>query len=227
MTEQRGQRRVAKTNPTKLGAASRDTSPEPVKSRSRAPKGPSYDLEELRERYPSLKTLAAPAGKAGERAWVAAFTHRPEALEGILSDLIKQAYAKPGRIGQRPMPKEEEVNLEALLQGEYTDEPLTSVLPKLVKISERAFCVKLRISRRMYQRIFLKENDPEKYHPDMELLERMAVAIGKPPSYFLEYRLIAAQAAFLQLITDRPVVATRLYREYLEVTKQSPLAKPA
>lgn len=192
---------------------------------ARAPKGPSYDLEELQEQYPSLKYLAAPAPKAIQRAWVAAFTHRPEALEGILSDLIKQAYAKPGRIGQRPMPKEEEVNLDALLQGEYTEETIDVALPKLVKVSQVAFTNKVRISRRMYQRMLLPDTDPDKYHPDMEIIQRIASAVGKPPSYFLEYRLIAAQAAFLQLIQDRPVVATRIYREYLEVNRQSPLAR--
>lgn len=197
---------------------------ESVARRPRSPKGPSYSLDDLQQRYPSLKTLAAPSPKAVERAWVAAFTHRPEALEGMLSDLIKQAYAKPGRIGQRPMPKEEEVNLDTLLNGEYTDEPLTTVLPGLIKVSERAFVAKLRMGRRTYQRMFLPDGDPEKYHPDMEIITRIAKAVGKPPSYFLEYRLIAAQAAFVKLITERPVVATRLYREYLEVVRESPLA---
>jgi hypothetical protein len=197
---------------------------QPLLPRGRA-KTPSYDINDLKAKFPSLKTLAAPPGKAGERAWVAAFTHRPEALEGILSDLIKQAYAKPGRIGQRPMPKEEEVNLETLLSGEYTDEPLTVALPKLVKISERAFCSKIYMNRRTYQRMFLADGDPLRYHPDMELLQRIAEAVKKPPSYFLEYRLMAAQAAFLRLITDRPVIATRLYRDYLEVNKQSPFLK--
>lgn len=190
---------------------------------ARTPKGPSYDLDELQDRYPSLKHLAAPASKASQRAWVAAFTHRPEALEGLLSDLIKQAYAKPGRIGQRPMPKEEEVNLDVLLQGEYTDDTIDVALPKLVRISQVAFCNKVRISRRMYQRMLLSDTDPDKYHPDTEILQRVAAAVGKPPSYFLEYRLIAAQAAFLRLIQDRPVVATRIYRDYLEVTRQSPM----
>jgi hypothetical protein len=86
-------------------------------------KKPTYDILELQQQYPSLKTLAAPPSKACERAWVAAFTEKPEALEDLISDLIKQAYATPGRIGQRPMPKEENVNLDALLRGEFSDEP--------------------------------------------------------------------------------------------------------
>jgi len=195
-----------------------------AQGRSRS-KAPSYDVDDLRKRFPSLRSLSSVPEKQGERAWIAAFTHRPEALEDLLSDLIKQAYAKPGRIGQRPMPKEEEVNLDALLSGEYTDEPLAVALPKLVKVSQRAFCAKVYMSKRTYQRIFLPDGDPLKYYPDMQLLQRIAEAVRKPPSYFLEYRLMAAQAAFLQLIVDRPAVATRLYREYLVVNKQSPLLK--
>lgn len=195
-----------------------------TQGRGRA-KAPAYDVDQLRGRYPSLRALSSVPVKAGEKAWIAAFTHRPEALEDLLSDLIKQAYAKPGRIGQRPMPREDEVNLDALLSGEYTEEPLAVALPKLVKVSQRAFCAKVYMSKRTYQRIFLPESDPLKYYPDMALLQRIAEAVGKPPSYFLEYRLMAAQAAFLQLITDRPVIATRLYREFLVVARHSPFRK--
>ena len=197
--------------------------PKPRKPRKE--KAPAYDLEQLQEKYPSLKSLAAPASKAGERAWVAAFTDKPEAMEDMISDLIKQAYAQPGRIGQRPMPKEEDVNLQALLYGEYTDEPLHVVLPKLIKISERAFCAKVYMNRRTFQRMMLLPGDKLKHHPDLELLERIAKAVKKPASFFIEYRMMAAQAAFLQLITDRPGIATRLYRDHLETFKQSPFLR--
>lgn len=192
---------------------------------TRTAKAPAYDIEELQEKYPSLKTLAGPPSKACERAWVAAFTHKPEALEALLSDLIKQAYAVPGRIGQRPMPREQDVDLQALLHGEFTDLPLGKALPPLVKISERAFAMKLHMNRRTYQRMFLADGDPLKYHPDMEIMRRIAEAVRKPASYFLEYRMMAAQAAFLQLITDRPGIATRLYKDYLVTNKQSPFVK--
>lgn len=196
-----------------------------TKARAKAERAPSYDINQLQEAFPSLRTLASPPSKASERAWVAAFTDKPEAMEQLLSDLIKQAYAKPGRIGQRPMPREEDVNLQALLHGEYTDELLHESLPKLVKISERAFCAKVYMNRRTYQRMLLPPEDKLKHHPDMEMLSRIAVAVKKPASYFLEYRLLAAQAAFVQLITDRPGIATRLYRDHLHTYKQSPFLK--
>lgn len=185
----------------------------------------TYDMDRLQGQYPSLKTLAAPPSKACERAWVAAFTEKPEALEDLISDLIKQAYATPGRIGQRPMPKEEDVNLDALLRGEFTDEPIHVVLPPLIKISERAFAMKIHMNRRTYQRMLLTPEDPLKYHPDMEILGRVADAVKKPTSFFLEYRLLAAQAAFVRLITERPGVATKLYRDWITTTKRSPFVR--
>lgn len=192
---------------------------------ARIPKTPGYDIEDLRDKFPSLKYLAGPPSKTNERAWVAAFTHKPEALEGLLSDLIKQAYAVPGRIGQRPMPREQDVNLEALIHGEYTDQPLAKALPPLVVISERAFCSRIHMSRRTYQRMLLNVEDPVAYHPDMEIVRRIAEAVKKPASYFIEYRMMAAQAAFVQLITDRPGIATKLYKDWLVVQKKSPFVQ--
>lgn len=189
-------------------------------------KKPTYDIEDLQQQYPSLKTLAAPPSKACERAWVAAFTEKPEALEALISDLIKQAYAVPGRIGQRPMPKEEDVNLDALLRGEFTDDPIHVCLPKLMKVSERAFAMKLHMNRRTFQRMLLEPADPLKYHPDVEILTRVATAVKKSPSFFLEYRMLAAQAAFINLIVERPGIATKLYRDYITVNKQSPFVRP-
>jgi transcriptional regulator with XRE-family HTH domain len=200
-----------------------ETAPETApKTRRRSP---SYEFEELVGDFPSLRTLAAPTSKACERAWIAAFDEKPEMLEALLSDLIKQAYAKPGRIGQRPMPREEEVDLEALLYGDYAEEPLEIALPKLIKISERAFCMKIQMNRRTYQRMFMPEGSQRKYHPDIEVLRRIAKAVGKPPSYFVEYRQMAAQAAFVRLINDRPAIATRLYKDYLSVAKASPFVR--
>lgn len=186
----------------------------------------STNTEELYSEYPSLKKLAEPTGRAAKVAMTWAFTDRPEAMEDMLSDLIKQAHAKPGRIGQRPMPKEEEVNLEALLHGEFSEEPLHIVLPKLVKTSQRAICAKLYMNRRLYQLMLLPPEDPRKYWPDMYTLQRIAEAVDKPPSFFMEWRQMAATAAFVSMINQRPGIATNLYRNFLYSQKYSPFLKP-
>lgn len=168
--------------------------------------------EELEKEYPSLSSLAGPPGRATKKAWVAVFNARPDAMHSLLADFIKQVHAQPGRIGQRPMPKEEQVDLEGLLYGEENELPLTEVLPKLVKVSERAICAQIHMSRTQYQRMLRGE-----YDPDVNELRLLAKALKKPPTFFVEYRKAMAVAAFLNLIEERPGIATSLYRKYLEV----------
>lgn len=167
--------------------------------------------EELVREYPSLSYLTGPPGRVTRRAWVAVFTERPDAMHSLLADFIKQVHARPGRIGQRPMPREEVVDFDGLVYGEQSDLPLVEVLPKLVKVSERVFCARIHMSRTQYQRMLKGE-----YDPDVRELRLIASALGKPATYFLEYRKAMAVAAFLNLIDERPGIATSLYRKHLE-----------
>ena len=90
--------------------------------------------------------------------------------------------------------------------------PLTEVLPKLIgSAGERAFCMKLNsMSRSTFKRIRAGT-----YKPNMHELREIARAARKPPSFFVEYRKLAAVTALVQLIDDRPGIATRLYHDYL------------
>jgi hypothetical protein len=167
--------------------------------------------EELRRRYPVLDILAGPPG-TGQEAWETVFEARPDIMVRILQDVIKQAYAKPGRIGQRPMPHEEEVDLDELTGGAANELPLVEVLPKLLApAGERAFCIKLTsMSRSTFKRILAGT-----YKPNMAELREIARAAGKSPTFFVEYRKLAAVTALVNLIEDRPGIATRLYHDYL------------
>lgn len=176
----------------------------------------AIDLEEMRGLYPSLKSLTDPAYKARAKAWTTAFTEKPEAVVDILQDLIKQAYAKPGRIGQRPMPHESQVNLDALIFGEYSELPINESLPPLVKVSGREFARRINLNRRYYQMMLLPNNHPDKYHPDMYTIRKIADEVGKPPSYFLEWRIMSIHSALIALFTDNPGLATKLYKSHLE-----------
>lgn len=182
---------------------------EDVQPPARRKRGKGVPQEELELRFPSLKHLAAPGAK---RAWVAAFNARPDAMHSLLADFIKQVHAQPGKIGQRPMPKEEQVDFESLLWGEENYLPLVQVLPKLVKVSERAFCQQIAMSRAQYQRMLRGE-----YDPTVHQLRIIAKAINRPPMFFLEYRKAMAIAAFVNLIDERPGIATSLYRQHLQV----------
>ena len=174
--------------------------------------------EEMRERFPSLRTLTDAPGRAVQNAWVATFNARPDAMQALLADYIKQVHAKPGRIGQRPMPKEADVDFNSLVYGEITDEPLVAVLPGLIAAlprhlrSERAFCAAISMSRPQYYRLNAGE-----YHPNVHELRLIAKALGKPPVYFVEYRMAMVVAAMVDLMEERPGIATSLYQNYLEV----------
>jgi hypothetical protein len=168
--------------------------------------------EELEGLYPSLTHLAGPPSIRDKRAWVAVFNTHPDAMHALLADYIKQVHAKPGRIGQRPMPREEEVDLQSLIYGEDNESPLADVLAKQVTVSVRMFCTQSGISRSQYQRILVGL-----YEPTVHEMRMIARAIKRPPTYFVEYRKAMAIAAFINLVHDRPGIATSIYRNYLEV----------
>jgi transcriptional regulator with XRE-family HTH domain len=133
-------------------------------------------------------------------------------MHALLADFVKQVYARPGRIGQRPMPREDQVDLEGLLYGEENDLPMPEVLAKLVNVSERMFCSLAGISRSQYQRILAGT-----YDPTVHEIRMIAEAVRRPPTFFIEYRKAMAIAAFINLLEERPGIAGSIYRNYLEV----------
>jgi len=176
------------------------------------------EREEMLATYPSLKSLSAPPGRAVEGAWVATFSARPDAMQALLADYIKQVHTKPGRIGQRPMPKESDVDFQTLLYGEVSDEPMLAILPGLVKAlpphlrSERTFSEAIHMSKTQYRRMMQGD-----YQPTVNEIRDIAKILGKPPVYFSEYRKAIVMAALLNLMEERPGIATKLYQQYIEV----------
>lgn len=185
------------------------TAPEP-KQRRRRTKGMAP--EEMAQQFPSLSHLTGPVPRATKRAWVAVFNARPDAMHALIADFIKQAHATPGRIGQRPMPKEEEVDFQNLVFGQENDLSLVEVLPKIMNMSERAMCARIHMSKTQWRRVV-----DGTYDPNVSELRAIAQALRKPATFFVEYRKAMAVAAFLNLIDERPGIATSLYRQYLEV----------
>lgn len=178
--------------------------------RRRKPKG--MTSEEMAQGFPSLTALSGAPGRSSKMAWVAAFNVHPDAMHAMLADLIKHAHATPGRIGQRPMPKEEQVDFQGLMYGEENELPLVEVLPKLMTVSERVMCTQVGMSKTQWRRVA-----DGSYDPNVRELREIARALKKPPTFFVEYRKAMALAAFLNLIDERPGIATALYKTYLEV----------
>lgn len=172
-----------------------------------------FDRSELEAQFPKLSDLLGPPKQALSKSWVAAFSEEPQAMYSILSDIIKLAHAKPGRVGQRPMPREEEVDLDALLYGQVSNDPLTDTLPRLMNgTSVRRLAKQVRVSNTTMQRVLSGE-----YEPDIDQLRRISSALSVPPTYFLEYRVAMVVAALHNVMAENPNVATVLYRRYLQV----------
>lgn len=180
--------------------------------KQRRRRGKPMSADEMSQQFPSLSYLSGPVTKATQRAWVAVFNARPDAMHQLLADFIKQAHATPGRIGQRPMPKEEQVDFQHLVYGEENDLPLVEVLPKIMNMSERAMCSRVHMSKTQWRRVL-----DGSYDPNVNELRAIAKALQRPPTFFVEYRKAMAVAAFLNLIDERPGIATSLYRTFLEV----------
>ncbi len=177
---------------------------------ARRRRGKGVPADELHRRYPSLRSLAQPDGVQG--AWVATFNARPNVMAALLADLIKQVHAQPGQVGQRPMPREEEVDFHALIYGEENDLPLVEVLPKLMSFGERTLAERAHMSRTQVQRMLAGE-----YHPDVRELRLIAKAVRKPAVFFVEYRQAMVTSAFIAMLEQHPGLATKRYRTYLNV----------
>ena len=98
------------------------------------------------------------------------------------------------------------------MYGEQNDLPLTEVLPKINTLSERAMCARIHMSKTQWRRVL-----DGSYDPNIKELRAIAEALRRPPTFFVEYRKAMAVAAFLNLIDERPGIATALYKTYLEV----------
>jgi hypothetical protein len=188
-----------------------DARPKPIRKQ----KHPVFDRAELEAQYPKLSELLGPPKAALSKSWMASFSEEPQAMYSILADIIKLAHAKPGRVGQRPMPREEEVNLDALIYGQVSNDPLTRSLPKLMHMSERRLAEMVNMSKTQIQRVMAGS-----YEPDMSQLRRIAEAVNVPPTYFLEYRVAMVMAAMHNIMFANPNVATALYRRYLQVRNE-------
>lgn len=174
----------------------------------------AFDVNSICRAYPNLKALL---GSNATNAWDAVFRLRPDAMYRVIADIIKQEYARPGRVGQRPMPREDEVDVRSLLYGETNERPITEVLPELMGVGIREFAQKVRMSPTQMHRTIKGT-----YAPDADQLRRIAHAVGKSPVYFPEYRKMMALAAFVRLLEEHPEIATTIFARFVQVTQAPP-----
>jgi hypothetical protein len=155
------------------------------------------------------------------KKWSAIFVDHPDVLASIIADLLKQAYALPGRIGQRPLPYESDVDIMGLLYGDYADDPLWMVLPSLMDMSTTSLAFISGVPESLISAALRPEGDPRHVELTMPQLEALAAGLGKPAWYFAEWRVLAVSEAIAALLRSRPGLATSLFRDHVRFEEES------
>ena len=169
----------------------------------------TVELGQLAEEIPTVQALAASDADHAV-SWAATFRARPEVMHAILADYVKHKYAVPGTVGQRPMPREADVDVEDLLRGpEVNMRPLAEVLPGLMPVS------KTRFAKDTYMPVTRLNAILDGRPVTLQEVRLIAAAVHRNPAYFVEYRQLLVMEALDQLFTRQPNMATHLYRKFV------------
>lgn len=163
---------------------------------------------DLFDRYPSLRSLVGP--QQTREDWDALFSLEPDGMLRIFSDIIKSEYAVKGRVGQRPMPREDQVNVRQFLMGDFSDLPMHEALPKIMRISKRAFAMRVGMSWTQFRRVLNGE-----VVPDPSQIRRIAKVVDRSPLYFVEYRRMMMVTAMANLFEANPDLMNSLVARYV------------
>lgn len=165
-----------------------------------------------------MRTIIGPEKLPEGRGWDALFDANPDMVQAIFADIIKQTYATPGKVGQRPMPNEADIidDLDWIFESEPNREPMSRCLPRMMKMSERRFCEKINMSRRSFQRLMSNE-----YTPDVNEIRMIAQAVDKPPAFFIEYRRRMLFSALGHMLMTQPQFVDTLYSGFIHAAGEA------
>lgn len=181
------------------------------------------DLEAAKRLYPSCGM--------GVGEWVA-FFNSPAGL-GALGKILYDIYdevrsaeernAGLRRIGRRPgrsaVPLAEV--MQVVLPTEFNHDPLPAALAKLLNgRSQRQFARRVPISQPHLCRILSGERSP-----DLEQLERIAVAAGVQPWYFIEWRAKYISILMGEVLAESPHLSISALRAMRDGRRGIPAAR--
>ena len=119
--------------------------------------------------------------------WYKLFDQDPEVLGHIINDILKVDQAQPGRPGKRPAIDVgmAEIRLRQMNNEDYSTLPFNEAFRILAgKRSVRSLVAKTGLGRNHVHGLLTG-----KFGPTAEVMEAIAGAFKKDPSYFYEYRL--------------------------------------
>lgn len=159
----------------------------------------SVRLEMIHKEFPSTVQLD----------WAAALSQDVELYGRILRDILKVDQTQPGRSGPRPVLDREIANerLKQFRREDYTELDFRDAFEVLAAgRSHRSLEAKTGLNRNMVQKLLAGKRGP-----DIVIMEQIATAFKKYPSYFLEYRTAYILGALCQKMSVSPEMSIDLY----------------
>jgi transcriptional regulator with XRE-family HTH domain len=142
--------------------------------------------------------------------WCRAFED-VELFGRILRDILKVDQTPPGRSGPRPVLDRDAATrrLRQFMRSDYSSLSFQETFQLLAgDRSHRALAAKIGIDRNMVQKLLAGSREP-----DIPLMEMIARAFKKDPSYFVEYRTAYVLGALGDKMQSAPETTIDLYKK--------------
>ncbi len=177
---------------------------------------------------PDLGSFARlPAGRAGEVQRLGEFARRfphlqnfdweqhfdadAELFGAIVRDMLRLGAERRHTWGPRDMPDDDEgrASLRQWRGEDYSLFPFNDTFAVMTEgMSQRQLAHKLSLDRNMIRRLAAGKLDPDRW-----LLETIAKAFKKQPSFFMEYRLLYVANAMVDRMQKVPESSVSVYRK--------------
>lgn len=143
--------------------------------------------------------------------WRKAFANDVELWGRLVKDLLKVDQTVPGRSGPRPVLDRSaaERRLKQFMRVDYSELWFQEAFTVLCgNRSHRHLATKLKMDRNLIQRLL-----SGKKQPTIQIMEQIAEAFGKDPSYFVEYRMAYILGALSAKMDQAPEMSIDLYNK--------------
>ena len=150
--------------------------------------------------------------EAEEVDWEALFRDDPKILGNLVNDIIKVSVSQKGRPGKRSASSASEVqgDLMKLMDADYSDEPFpTALRAAMGDKSLRQTAVLSGVDKMTLHRLLNGEGTP----PTPAQMVKLAEALKKDPSYFIEYRAAYVCHAIFRMLCDNSESAVVFYKK--------------
>lgn len=155
----------------------------------------------IKKQFPSVAALD----------WYKVFGEDSALMGRIINDIIKVDAAQPGKPGKRPAvdPETAQQRLRQMVGDDYTALPFQDAFKALSHDrSIRGIANKTKLDRNYVHRLLNGTATPS-----AEVMEQVAYAFGKDPSYFAEYRVAYLFAVLFYKLEQTPEASVAFYRK--------------